>query len=368
MEATSTSKLPSSQPLPAKRPTIFPRKLSREIRSTASQLFLSRINPSAVVVNPTASSTVPSPTIPSISLDAASANSGYSSSALLMDTFKLGTGITLSRTSTDPDTPSSTHSLRTRNMGSSGTTNAGFTLSAPTSQHTTLLRGVSNASSWTSMDSAVRDAHLAGVENVMQLWQNIFDRTLPLFSDQGIRGSVEEINVLVMKWIKLAPNTQTIQDNLNTLLKTGMTAITSKVSASSNEALANRLAETWIRFYGTVLPLFQGIFLPIRLSFDLTTLNPNTNEMEPVDVRKMALTSFRNYVVWPNRSRLHDVLLKRFSSVEHSIMGTDVIARLTQMLLLLNSLLLNDDKHKAVCDLLCVLRQQVRKGSSITSG
>ncbi|KAH6594921.1 hypothetical protein BASA50_006183 [Batrachochytrium salamandrivorans] len=333
----------------SKRPTIFPRKLSSEVRSTASQFFLSRTN------------------IPNIISHGASSGS-------VVETSKTSS-ISLPYTSTDLDASVNLHVPRHRGTinGSSGCSS--ITLSATLSQQQQqqqqhlLIRGPSGTSSRGSVDLSLQASVLAANtlnESTTHLWQNISERTLPLFSGQGVRGSVEEINVLVTKWIRQAGTIQAVQDDLNTFLKTGMTAITSKVSISSNEALANRLAEAWIQFFGTVLPLLQGLFLPVRWSPFLATRNVDTNEMDAMDIRRMALVTFRNYVVWPNRSRLQEMLLKRFSSVEHSIMGTDVISRMTQMLTILTSLSLNDDKHKAVHELLCVLRHQVSKGSRST--
>eukprot|EP00842_Homolaphlyctis_polyrhiza_P003431 jgi/Hompol1/4089/HPOL_006915-RA len=60
----------------------------------------------------------------------------------------------------------------------------------------------------------------------------------------------------------------TMHEDINTLLKAGMTAITSKNSQ------------------------------PLELQ------NPETDEVEHINIRSMAITAFRNYVVWPNRSRL----------------------------------------------------------------
>ncbi|KAH6581355.1 hypothetical protein BASA61_009107 [Batrachochytrium salamandrivorans] len=343
---------PLQQASLSKRPTIFPRKLSSEVRSTASQFFLSRTN------------------IPNIISHGASSGS-------VVETSKTSS-ISLPYTSTDLDASVNLHVPRHRGTinGSSGCSS--ITLSATLSQQQQqqqqqqqhlLIRGPSGTSSRGSVDLSLQASVLAANtlnESTTHLWQNISERTLPLFSGQGVRGSVEEINVLVTKWIRQAGTIQAVQDDLNTFLKTGMTAITSKVSISSNEALANRLAEAWIQFFGTVLPLLQGLFLPVRWSPFLATRNVDTNEMDAMDIRRMALVTFRNYVVWPNRSRLQEMLLKRFSSVEHSIMGTDVISRMTQMLTILTSLSLNDDKHKAVHELLCVLRHQVSKGSRST--
>ncbi|KAL2919726.1 Cu(2+)-transporting P-type ATPase [Polyrhizophydium stewartii] len=222
--------------------------------------------------------------------------------------------VSLTRVPTDPDSSGLSHSINGGTLGvfasSGGAAAAAGSSGGPGappprgiggglsafSPAQLLMRGVS-ASSRASVESAtVSSAAQAVPEPTAHLWQTISERTLPVFSGHGLRGTIEEINVLVARWIRETASAPAVSEDMNTLLKTGMTAITSKVSAASNEALASRLADAWVQFFTHTLPLLQGAFLPVRGAAILDARNADTDRVEHMDVRRMAVVAFRSYV------------------------------------------------------------------------
>ena len=94
----------------------------------------------------------------------------------------------------------------------------------------------------------------------------------------------------------------TIHEDISTLIKTGMLTISNKLSIASCETLANRCADVWTYFLGTILPYFQASFLPLRHAPHLQL--QTGKRLEKVDCRKLMLGAFRNYVIYPLRLRL----------------------------------------------------------------
>ena len=131
-----------------------------------------------------------------------------------------------------------------------------------------------------------------------------------------------------------------------------MVAIAQKLSTSSHEGFANRLAESWIVFYGTMLPFFQGCFVPLRNAIALQARDAQGRVLK-VDPRRLAIVAYRNYVIHPLRTRVEDLVLKRFAQIEFSAgaIGDPVIEELAQMLGVTSSCFPFDDKQKCMLGL-----------------
>lgn len=102
------------------------------------------------------------------------------------------------------------------------------------------------------------------------------------------------------------------------------------------------------------LPLIQAGFLPIKQSAVLQAKIEESRQS--LDIYTICCTSFRDAVIWPHRQMLQDVFTRSFSSVEYSVMGTDVIHRVNQMCAVLVTLGPKDHpKHKSMVYLLGLL-------------
>jgi hypothetical protein len=152
-------------------------------------------------------------------------------------------------------------------------------------------------------------------------------------------------------------------DEINELLKNGMLTLNAKLGDVPDEKLVSRLVEVWSFFFGTVLPYFEGVFLPLQtelksyhakkmtrkvhivassaashhsgnnMTMDvggsggggllgasprsgLADLDRHHDDSEPENVRTMALAAFRDLVILPMVDRLGGkFLLLIFSQV-----------------------------------------------------
>nr|KAJ3411353.1 hypothetical protein HK105_002650 [Polyrhizophydium stewartii] len=174
------------------------RKMSNEARSSASLVFATRQASNNGQTHG-----------PGHGASGAGAGGGGGGEGTKMST------VSLTRVPTDPDSSGLSHSINGGTLGvfasSGGAAAAAGSSGGPGappprgiggglsafSPAQLLMRGVS-ASSRASVESAtVSSAAQAVPEPTAHLWQTISERTLPVFSGHGLRGTIEEINVLV---------------------------------------------------------------------------------------------------------------------------------------------------------------------------
>ncbi|KAI8596355.1 HbrB-like-domain-containing protein [Dissophora ornata] len=137
------------------------------------------------------------------------------------------------------------------------------------------------------------------------VWRDLCIRVLTLFNGQGLAGTIEELNDL----------------------------------------LVARLVEVWSFFFGTVLPYFEGVFLPLQTELK-TDAGRNHDDSEPENVRTMALTGFRDLVILPMVDRLGGVFANLFTDIDASIPVTDTASRMLQMTSVLTSIQSGDELQK----------------------
>jgi HbrB-like len=178
-------------------------------------------------------------------------------------------------------------------------------------------------------------------------WGALHVHVLPLFNGDPLKFPIEDLNILVKKHMaavvarnpsKAVPQLET---DVSELITAGMVTLNSKLAAGvEEEKLAGRIVDLWGFFWDQVLPYVEGVcvflfgrsavtssqvFLPLQtdpylhsLSRPQKTLNSSSsselgsgpNGAPSIDVRKLALRSFRDSVVLPVAPRLQ----KRFSA------------------------------------------------------
>lgn len=152
---------------------------------------------------------------------------------------------------------------------------------------------VSNALQKSVVDAITSTASLpAGVS----IYSVIEDRLLPAFTGLGFSGTVEDMNMLIRQWIVTSPR-ETIQQDIQTLLKTGMLLLAAKLNSEPDDNLPARAAEVWSSCFCKVLPTLESAFLPLRQDANFTQ-----NGVK-IDIRKIILVSFRSIVIWPIKGR-----------------------------------------------------------------
>lgn len=162
------------------------------------------------------------------------------------------------------------------------------------------------------------------------LWSDICQRVTPLFNGEGVRGSIEEANDLVRQLIKGTSSVPWMMDHLVDLARAAIDQLNVKLVGVSDEKLISRLVEVW-SFLVTVLPYFQGVFLPFQLE-----LMKNASIPVTTSVRGVLLTSFRDIVIIPLIVRLRREFQKMTTQDQEDDGGNaDSIPRLFQMLILM---------------------------------
>ncbi|ODQ56557.1 HbrB-domain-containing protein [Saitoella complicata NRRL Y-17804] len=194
------------------------------------------------------------------------------------------------------------------------------------------------------------------------VWPLLSARVLPLFSGEGLRVPVEDLNKLMISHIRRCVGdntTYTLLDDLHDLLEVGMTSLNQPPLTSSSlppERLIPRLVEVWEFFFGRVLPYLEAVFLPLQKEWKGvgSVLSERGSEMVwgaergEIDIRRIALMEFRDVVILPNQKvfeRLHGVFSSLRLDIDSAQNITDTASRLLQCVSVLASILSGDEKQ-----------------------
>ncbi|BFZ59067.1 hypothetical protein YB2330_000069 [Saitoella coloradoensis] len=197
------------------------------------------------------------------------------------------------------------------------------------------------------------------------VWPLLSARVLPLFSGEGLRVPVEDLNRLMISHIRrcVGDNTAyTLLDDLHDLLEVGMTSLNQPPLTSSSlppERLIPRLVEVWEFFFGRVLPYLEAVFLPLQKEWKGvgSVLSERGSEMVwgdergEIDIRRIALMEFRDVVILPNQKafeRLHGVFSSLRLDIDSAQNITDTASRLLQCVSVLASILSGDEKQASM--------------------
>ncbi|GAA93775.1 uncharacterized protein L969DRAFT_92306 [Mixia osmundae IAM 14324] len=191
------------------------------------------------------------------------------------------------------------------------------------------------------------------------VWQNVCVKVLPIFNGEGHQGFIEDLNDDVARHVKRSVERSPVHaianltSDLAQLLDIGMLTLASKLNNPlhplSSDKLASRTVEIWTFFFGGPLPYLQGIFLPLETDEALLKIaargrsassptaasrrasndpRPSSRPAKPINVRGLALKSFRDKLILPN----YDQLLRTYAQVRGtaSRRSSSVDARLTE--------------------------------------
>ncbi|KAF9428652.1 hypothetical protein BGZ94_001573 [Podila epigama] len=115
-----------------------------------------------------------------------------------------------------------------------------------------------------SLDAKVMAKEMSQGHATEDVWQALCIKVLTLFNGQGLTGAIEDLNDLVRRCM-VTRNAFALCDEINELLKNGMLTLNAKLGDVPDEKLVSRLVEVWSFFFGTVLPYFEGVFLPLQI-------------------------------------------------------------------------------------------------------
>ncbi|KAJ7209561.1 HbrB-like-domain-containing protein [Mycena pura] len=196
-------------------------------------------------------------------------------------------------------------------------------------------------------------------------WDAVHVNVLPLFNNERLPMTIEDLNMLVKRHIGIVISSSpskaitTLEHDAAELIARGMATLNSKLSNTDDESLIRDIVQIWSFFWDEVLPYVEGVLLPLHTDPTLSTLHRSkphrpssprqtskgnissvfNNSMQMpsnyIDVRTIALRSFRDKVVVPLASRLRGCIINRQEKENAQV--TVAQPRLQQMLLVLSS-------------------------------
>ncbi|KAG5362647.1 Target of rapamycin complex 2 subunit bit61 [Yarrowia sp. B02] len=198
-------------------------------------------------------------------------------------------------------------------------------------------------------------------------WALLCSRVLPLFSGEGIRVPIEDLNKLVVMHTNLRiqehVTAKSLLQEFKDLLKSGMYTLDSTMSRVPDDKLIAHLTTVWGHFFSDVLPYWEGVFLPLQQEFDGygKSMKPEESEKfwgmllmsrDQLNIRLMTLCAFRDYIILPHSERLTRII----SNFELSSQGANTPVRLLQCFSILASILSADAQQLKMDELVKVLK------------
>ncbi|KAF8348114.1 HbrB-like-domain-containing protein [Amanita rubescens] len=199
-------------------------------------------------------------------------------------------------------------------------------------------------------------------------WRSLHVHVLPLFNGEPLRIPIEDLNTLVKRHIQAVVSSSppralvTLEQDTSELIASGMVTLNAKLMEIEDEKLVARIVEIWGFFWDNVLTYVEGVLLPLQTDPLLSSLyrppkahhratspsrqntaqtmfSSSISNVSPthIDVRSIALRSFRDKVILPLFERLYArlALPNRQDNVLESAAHHQ--PRLQQMLLVLSA-------------------------------
>ncbi|KAL7276160.1 hypothetical protein RUND412_000853 [Rhizina undulata] len=202
-----------------------------------------------------------------------------------------------------------------------------------------------------------------GVQLGENAWALLKNRVLGLFEGEPLKNTVEDLNRWVIFHIKRCHERRaalTLLEDVRDLLDAGMVTVDPTLVNYTDEKLIGRLVEIWGRFFGNILPYVEAVFLPLQQEFKgcgtiMTSRESReffaeaTSPGERLDVRRLALMSFRDNVILPLYSKL-EVLFSTLQldlSVSQSQI-TESVGKMLQCISVLSSVLTGDEAQMKI--------------------
>ncbi|KAH7871440.1 HbrB-like-domain-containing protein [Lentinula edodes] len=169
-------------------------------------------------------------------------------------------------------------------------------------------------------------------------WGFLHVNLLPLFNGEPLRIPIEDLNNLVRRHISSVVSStpskalSTLESDTAELLSSGMVTLNAKLSGIEDDKLISRVVELWGFFWDQVLTYVEGVLLPLQIDPLLSSLyrgpkrpsspsrqTSGNKQSKPslsissslgmssyhIDVRTVALCSFRDKIILPLSSRLY---------------------------------------------------------------
>ncbi|KAF8626864.1 hypothetical protein AX15_004682 [Amanita polypyramis BW_CC] len=199
-------------------------------------------------------------------------------------------------------------------------------------------------------------------------WRSLHVHVLPLFNGEPLTIPIEDLNTLVKRHIQTVVSSSppralvTLEQDASELIALGMITLNAKLMEIEDEKLVARVVEIWGFFWDNVLTYVEGVLLPLqtdpllsslyrpgkahhrttspsRQNGSQTILSSSIGGVSPtrIDVRTIALRSFRDKVILPLFERLYARLALPNRQDNFQETAAHHQPRLQQMLLVLSA-------------------------------
>lgn len=208
-------------------------------------------------------------------------------------------------------------------------------------------------------------------QSLLQLWQRICIRVLPIFAQEPQNISVEALYESVDLYVRLVHERDqvhahaTLLSHFEKLVSTGLNGITFQLQQNDGLRLLSDFLRAWKHYYGTVMPFLHACFLPLesRLwSMDLlhirwlhrqdkSTCIDRSNAPTRVDLRRALLTMFRDQIVLPICDWLYMATMQMQYMINMDPSGAlnvNVRGRLMQLVNIMDSLGTDDAAQQRI--------------------
>lgn len=201
-------------------------------------------------------------------------------------------------------------------------------------------------------------------------WTLLCSKVMPLFSGEGLRVPVEDLNNLVVMHLDLlirqGVGPKEVISEFRNLLKIGIINLDSTLSRAPDEKLISRLVEVWMSFFSQALPYLEAVFLPLQLEFEGVGQILSQEEAQEywlgllekpanLTTHRYILMAFRDHVVLPISDRLLDLTARihlDFGETEYS----GIAARILQCTNILSAIQSNDENQAKIDGLVKALK------------
>ncbi|CAN6674865.1 hypothetical protein TRVA0_069S00386 [Trichomonascus vanleenenianus] len=204
-----------------------------------------------------------------------------------------------------------------------------------------------------------------------ETWSLLRSRVMPLFTGEGLRIPVEDLNNLVLMRVSFmmqqGSTAKDVVSEFKGFLQNGMRNIDPTLVKSSDDKLISKLVNAWMRLFTKITPYLEAIFLPLQNEFEGTGQLLNSQEAKEywsvllekdgrLNTRRYILMAFRDTMVIPVIDRLEHLISQSQLNFEGTTM-TETVHRILQCTNILALIQSGDDKQQMVEHLVKTLRK-----------
>lgn len=203
-------------------------------------------------------------------------------------------------------------------------------------------------------------------------WSLLCSKVSPLFSGEGLKVPVEDLNNLVSMhltyMIQQDVSAREILGEFKDLLRMGIYNLDPTLSTltTPDSELMPKLVDIWQMFFTQVVSYLEAVFIPLQTEFDCCGQILSVDEAKQfwkksaekesnLNIRKLILMGFRDYVIIPNIDRLGELISKAQLDFEASPV-TEIMVRMLQCINILASIQSQDENQKKIDQLAKILR------------